>query len=227
MTTNETEIMYSTIQEAFDFFNQQLFRGELPSPIFTLQRKNKTAGYYSRKRFKEIYGERFVDEIALNPNCFVASGEIDIMQTLVHEMCHMWQFHFGTPSRRSYHNREFAEKMKSVGLMPSATGKVGGNETGQNMSDYPIPGGLFLRVFEAWKLRGKPIRWASLEAFLRNQDPSIVSTLPDEVKVLTDERSQRKSKFKFSCVCGQNAWAKQSAVLICGLCRKEMVRQSN
>jgi hypothetical protein len=58
------------------------------------------------------------------------------LSTLVHEMVHVWQQHCGTPSKRGYHNKEWATKMKSVGPQPSSTGMVGGKETGQRMSHY-------------------------------------------------------------------------------------------
>ena len=48
---------------------------------------------------------------------FATHGFKELMQTFAHEMCHQWQFHFGNPSRRAYHNKEFAEKMKSIGLL--------------------------------------------------------------------------------------------------------------
>jgi hypothetical protein len=35
--------------------------------------------------------------------------------------------------------------MEAVGLMPSTTGRPGGKKTGEKMSDYPIPGGRFLK----------------------------------------------------------------------------------
>jgi predicted SprT family Zn-dependent metalloprotease len=224
MVKTETEAMYSTIQAAFDFFNQTLFRGELPYPIFTLQRKNKAAGYYSQRRFKEIGGDRYVDEIALNPNHFVAHGEMENMQTLVHEMCHMWQFLFGKPSRRSYHNREFAEKMRSVGLMPSSTGAVGGDQVGQNMSDYPIEGGVFIQAFESWQETGESIRWASLEAFMESGEAVNPTGQPGgEIKSDGKKARNKKNKYKFECdSCNQRAWAKESALLICGICQEPM-----
>ena len=32
-------------------------------------------------------------------------------------MCHQWQQHFGKPSRNGYHNKQWADKMESVGLI--------------------------------------------------------------------------------------------------------------
>ena len=81
----------------------------------------------------------------MNPIHFKSRGITEAMQTLVHEMCHLWQAHFGKPSRGRYHNAEWATKMDAVGLTPSNTGQPGGKRTGQHMADYPTPGGPFLR----------------------------------------------------------------------------------
>ena len=37
-------------------------------------------------------------------------------------MTHVWQHQHGKPSSRGYHNREWAAKMKAIGLQPSNTG---------------------------------------------------------------------------------------------------------
>src|SRR5262249_57307599 len=40
---------------------------------------------------------------------------------LVHEMVHVWQEQYGHPASRGYHNKQWAAKMKAVGLQPSGT----------------------------------------------------------------------------------------------------------
>jgi len=60
----------------------------------------------------------------------------------VHEMVHLWQHMHGKPGARGYHNKEWAAKMKAIGLQPSNNGMVGGKETGQHMMDYIIPDGV-------------------------------------------------------------------------------------
>ena len=40
-------------------------------------------------------------------------------------MTHLEQAHFGKPSRNGYHNKEWADLMERVGLMPSDTGAPG------------------------------------------------------------------------------------------------------
>lgn len=134
--------MYTFVQDAYDFFNDRLFAGKLPPCLLTLQREKNTMGYFSSNRWQGG-GKQVVHEIALNPAFFITHKPLELMQTLVHEMVHLWQHEFGKPSHRAYHNTEWANKMESIGLMPSDTGEPGGKRTGQRMSDYPIEGGAF------------------------------------------------------------------------------------
>tara|TARA_R100000900_G_scaffold85274_3_gene67056 strand:- start:13209 stop:13913 length:705 start_codon:yes stop_codon:yes gene_type:complete len=115
-------------------------------------------GYASHKRW--INGSKqMVDELAINPEYFLGHPLLEVMQTLAHEQCHIWQYHFGTPSRRTYHNREWADKMESIGLMPSTTGRPGGRRTGQSMNDYVIYGGAFQKAFYELRDRGFSLPW--------------------------------------------------------------------
>ncbi|HCK0577560.1 TPA: SprT-like domain-containing protein [Pseudomonas aeruginosa] len=139
-----TEEAYQELQLAYDFYNRHLFGGQLPTCLLTFQREKSTLGYFSPRRFIRVDGT-VTDEIALNPAFFAVIPLMEILQTIGHEMAHLWQFHFGTPSRAGYHNAEWAAKMESIGLMPSDTGAPGGRRTGQKMGDYVIKGGLFER----------------------------------------------------------------------------------
>jgi hypothetical protein len=61
-------------------------------------------------------------------------------------MAHLWQHHFGKPSRNGYRNREWAAKMREVGLIPSDTGEPGGKETGQKVHHSIDTSGAFHRA---------------------------------------------------------------------------------
>lgn len=154
-----TDQIYTELQEAFDYFNERLFNGEISQVLITMQREYRTLGYFSSKRFTHRTGERLVDEISINPAYFGAFNQIEIFKTLVHEMCHAWQYHHGTPSKRSYHNSEWARKMEEVGLMPSATGRPGGRRTGEKMSEYMIKDGPFHQAAQELMDRGFRVSW--------------------------------------------------------------------
>lgn len=217
---------YETLQRAYDFFNEELFGGALPQCLITLQRKNKAMGYYSAARFRSMVDqETTTDEIALNPMHFVtAKGDMEIMQTLVHEMCHLWQHHFGKPSRNGYHNREWASKMESVGLVPSSTSRPGGKKTGQRMGDYAQEGGRFEQVFTLWA-EDNHIEWADASSFA--QLAAMMGESGQAAAVATSAAvagTRGRNKQKFSCPkCGQNAWAKPSAKLVCGECIEKAI----
>jgi hypothetical protein len=144
-----TLVTYTALQQAFDHFKRTLLDDRSPPCLITLQRKGRAQGYYSPDKFASMDGESKLDEMALNPKYFRAQSVREICSTLVHEMVHQVQHHFGKPTRPGYHDRKWGEAMKAIGLWPSGTGKPGGRETGYHMSHYIIEGGPFAVAFEA------------------------------------------------------------------------------
>lgn len=153
-----TEEAYAELQQAYDFYNDKLYDGRLPDCMITFQREKKTMGYFSAGRFVRVNGVKS-DEIAMNPEYFALYPMVEVLQTLVHEMAHMWQHHFGNPTRACYHNKEWAAKLEAIGLMPSSTGAPGGKKTGQKMADYVLRGGRFELVTRELLARGFAISW--------------------------------------------------------------------
>src|SRR4029077_9417087 len=102
-----TKETYDQIQQAYDTLNRALFKGELPNCLITLQRRNRTYGYFSGDRFGRSDG-LVTDEIALNPRHFHNPPCTEVSATPPHEMPHLWQYHHGKPARGRYHNREWA-----------------------------------------------------------------------------------------------------------------------
>lgn len=192
---------YGAFQRAYNFFNRRLFGSELPHVLVTLQRKAGTRGYFSPGRFQSraSTGDT-VHELALNPDTFTGRSDDEILSTLVHEMVHVWQETWGTPTRGGYHNREWSAKMKEVGLCPSSTGQPGGKEIGQTMTHYIIPKGVYAHCFRDLQRRGFKLNWQSSVANLQ-------------------ATAKRASKTKYVCPhCMQNAWAKPGALLACADC---------
>ena len=224
-----TQTEYSGLQSAYDHFNTALFDAALPGALITLQRKNGTYGYFCRANFvsRNSDDKQSADEIALNPDVFARVDDTEIMQTLVHEMAHQWQFHFGSPSRRTYHNLEWAAKMESIGLMPSSTGKPGGKKVGQYMADYAIAGGRFEASWNELQHGGFKIGWESRDTSLPfsivvaspADDSETSDPQPSVVIEIAPAKPRPKSKVKFTCPeCGINVWGKPGLKLICGSC---------
>jgi predicted SprT family Zn-dependent metalloprotease len=198
---NPTQVTYIGFAEAYDWFNSRLFHGALPRPLITMQRQRGSYGYFASDRFGTRDRSEIVGEIALNPIHFESRTVEDSLSTLVHEMVHLWQQYFGNSSRSGYHNREWAQKMKAVGLQPD-NGKGGG--TGQRVDHHIVPGGPFSVACAELLSRGTEIRYVDLW----RQRPGAV----------------RRTRSKYTCPdCGLNAWAKPQARLDCTDCGTHMV----
>lgn len=207
---NPTGQTYGGLNGAYDFFNARLFDGRLPPCLITMQRHKGAYGYFAPERFGSRDGATVTDEIALNPSHFAERTMKDILSTLVHEQAHLWQQHFGKPSRGGYHNKEWAAKMHEIGLAPSNTGAPGGKETGQRMTHYIVEGGPFDLAFaELEKQGGLDLlgeRWS------------------EDEKAAKAKAKKNESKTAFECPgCGLKAWAKPTALLMCGECETHLV----
>ena len=232
-----TQQAYTELQFAYDYWNEHLFNSTLPSCLITLQREKKTYGYFSYNRFTTTNGQT-TDEIALNPSYFAECGLQEIMQTLVHEMCHLWQYRFGNAGRRGYHNKEWAKMMEGIGLMPSHNGLVGGRKTGDSMMDYVIEGGKFHEYY--LRLIGSAFRVSWIERhphqekfFEYNEENTIEvitePTVPTKETLGTNTNTEepiknKSNRVKYNCpTCLVNVWGKPDINIICGDCNERFV----
>lgn len=222
---NPTGQAYAELQAAFDHYNNALFDGQLPHCLITMQREKRTYGYFSSRRFVHRQNKSMTDEIALNPSYFGVVPVLEILQTIVHEMAHAWQFHFGEPGRRGYHNKEWAEKMETIGLMPSSTGKPGGAKTGEKMADYAIEGGPFMLATGGLLKTDFRISWldrvtpanSSVTAILNGMDGGEGGEDSELAGMLTPATGSRSNREKYRCPCCKvQAWGKPGLSLLCG-----------
>lgn len=238
---NPTIDAYSELNQAYDFFNEKLFNGELPKCLLTFQRESRTMGYLARGRFVNRGGEQ-LDELALNPSYFGIRSIAETLSTLVHEQCHKWQWLYGKPSRPGYHNHDFAKKMESIGLMTSQTGLPGGKRVGQQMDHYIIKGGPFELACEqllstqfslSWYDRFPPTTLESLDV-KEKLKPIIESLAKFEQPLKVDPEllefkdapsndpevpkvKNKSNRVKYQCpTCKTNMWGAANKTLLCG-----------
>jgi hypothetical protein len=201
-----TRDTYTQLDRAYRHFNKTLFASRLPACVITLHRKKGAFGYFWGDTWSERNGQHLTDEIALNPESFRERTTTEVLSTLVHEMCHLQQHHFGKPSRSGYHNKEWGRMMEAVGLIPSETGQPGGRKTGQRMTHYIAEGDKFARSCASLIDKGFSIPWQAMTG---------------------DEETARKkaaSKTRYSCAgCGLNAWGKPEIRLLCVECDMELM----
>jgi hypothetical protein len=207
MTMDPTRQTYGDLAAAYQHFNTALFGGKLPECLITMQRRQGAYGYFAADRFADPGApSKALDELALNPAHFAGRRKAAICATLAQEMTHLWQHHFGKPSRPGYHNRELAAKLRAIGLIPTDTGQPGGKETGQRITCYVDPGGAFEHA---------------CREFLASGD---VVVYQDREKEGTEARLKKAAcKTKYTCPnCRINAWAKPGVSLCCGACDRKL-----
>ena len=236
-----TTQFYGELQRAFDHFNQALFGGQLTPCLITLRSSGRVYGYHHKDRFVNRQGQT-LDELGLNAGYFTVRPVEEVLSTLVHEMVHHWQDGFGRPSKSNPHNREWARKMREVGLEPSSTGLPDGKDTGQSVSHYIQPDGRFMKACKELVSNGFELPWVDRhvprmpETAVQDRQEALkeagivleVSPAPLEVieplaegKSVTVAPPPRKEvdRVKYVCGgCGVKAWGASELKLLCGIC---------
>lgn len=224
--------MYTTIQEAmqititqfrtlndlFDFYNNEIFHGTLPDCLVNLSRHNGAHGFFAPERWKSIE-EEIIHEISINPDT-IHRPDKEWHSTLVHEMVHHWQQVFGKPSRSGYHNMQWAKKMEEIGLMPTSTGLPDGKKIGQNMTHYVVEGGAFDRAFSMLSCEAKKnLKLRYLPNFKMSVTKGLGSDGDDGGEGENEGKpSKSGKKFKYTCECGNNVWGKTALRITCQEC---------
>lgn len=241
-----TRELYDFFARAYEHFNGALFDNRLAPCMLTVQRQKGCMGLFYPERWVTENGVK-CHELALNPTYFAAYRIVELFQTLVHEQCHMWQQEHGKPSRSGYHNREWANKMESIGLMPSHTGEPGGRRTGQCMSDYALPDGRFLAAARAFTDQGIKLKWMDRFRVVDKtrsdtalvqlaDDPGDDALLAPVTSLFTDVENEdlktlnpdtQRNKIKYSCPgCGCNVWGKPGLRIRCEDCDTRLAAQA-
>lgn len=198
-----TAEQFAAYQALAQYFNERLFEGKLPPVLLNFGRRGRrTKGFFVPDRWQK--GRATTHEISLNPQHLAERPPVEIASTLVHELCHLWQQEWGTPSRAGYHNREWADRMERVGLRPTDTGQVGGKRTGQRMSHTLIPDGPFDRAFRALPA-AHCLPWTGVVTARR-------------------PRPGRSGKVRYTCTgCCTTVWGKPGLALHCPACDRGFI----
>ena len=213
-----TEEQFNALNGAYRYFNRVLFGNKLPNCMLNFSRKKNTHGFLAPERWRRIGSKTHnIHEISLTPTTLYRTP-IEIFSTLVHEQAHLWQWELGSPSRNGYHNKEWADKMMEVGLIPSDTGKEGGKKTGQNMTHYIEKGGRYEKAFQ--KMAKKyTLPFTSLEGDLMRSLLKGVEGKNEPSAKLKKFRPPSRKKTKYTCSnCKCNVWGKPNLKIKCMDC---------
>jgi len=112
-----TPAQFAAYQQAFDYFNRLLFDNTLPDCMLSFSRRRSSSHtLFAAGQWLEEAGSA-TPEISLNLKQLSEDEPIEGMAMLVREMVHLWQEMHGQPPCNGYFNREWAEKMATIGLI--------------------------------------------------------------------------------------------------------------
>lgn len=189
---------------AFKLMNGYFFKNSLNIPILSIVRKKGAKGYFRAESFLSKNDENILSEIALNPELF-ARDDKEILSTLLHEMCHLWQYQFGEPSGGNYHNKEFHKKMLECGLETYDT--LTNKEVGSHVTHRIVIGGKF-------------------DQFYKQHIKDDIFLIKTEVRVEL-KPDVKKNKTTYNCEnCNFKVWGKPGLVIICGECGDQYIENN-
>lgn len=107
-----------TLEDAFKIFNEELFDGELPPVVITLQSSPRSNGHITTSKVWRAESERLYE---INISAEHLDREMDrVCGTLVHEMCHLYAMvnNLADSSQAGrYHNKVFRRIGEEHGLI--------------------------------------------------------------------------------------------------------------
>jgi hypothetical protein len=192
-----TETQFTAYQQMFDYFNSRLFENSLPKCMLSFSRRRSSSHtLFTAGQWCEEVGS-VTPEISLNLKQLCEDEPRKVMAMLVAQMVHLWQEIYGQPSQKGYYNREWAEKMAAIGLIPSATGSPGGRQTGRGIKPCIEEKGQFEQAFREMPVDFfLPFRPSAFEGKKRNGY---------SIKVM------------YRCTgCGAKVWGKGGLEIFCG-----------
>jgi len=188
MNTVEDKREYAMLQAAYDFFNAKFFDSRLPKVFFTIDWHNKKSnGYFCPHKLvnkEDAEAKAKASVIALNPD-YLARDVYEVLATLVHEMCHVWEFEefIKDPYKlTSYHSKRFEKRLSECNLKA-----VINNKSRSSCSTVIPDDGIF---------KGIADEYLKTKEFLSIASTNAIKTEGDKA---AEKKAKAKNKTKYVC----------------------------
>lgn len=187
----------------FNILNQDKFNESLTEPVITIQKtKGSTLGHFTvdktwRDKNDTESDDKSYYEINIDPRWFNSRTSVEVVETLLHEMCH---YHNKANNIKdcsgNVHNKKFKSLAESVGLIVEKGKSVGWGYTSlsDELKDY-------------------------VEKTVKPDDKAFEYFRTAPIKASGDGKTRKKNIFKYNCPsCGQEVKGKRDMIIKCGLC---------
>ena len=211
---NVIGIALEELYRIFSILNHDKFNDILPEPVITIQKtKGFALGHFTLDkvwRNKQNVEENDITmsnedetayyEINIDPRWFCNRSAVEIVETLIHEMCHYYnKLSDIKDCNGNIHNKKFKSLAESVGLIVKKGKSVGYGYT--SLSDE-------LKEY--------------VKEIIKPNEQSFEYFRDSVIKGGTN-KPKTKKLFKYTCPdCGQIVKGKKDIIVKCGLCNVEM-----
>ncbi len=122
---DDVSALHAELRRAFQFFNGLYWGGELPEPVITFATNAPNGarlGHFQQRTWEGSDGV-LRDELVIYSDLALRAGILQVLQTLLHEMVHVWQEN-GHPAmtgkgKTAHHNERWHAEAQRVGLLTS------------------------------------------------------------------------------------------------------------
>jgi len=218
-----THEQFAAYSKMYAYFNRELFGGELPEIILNFSRHGGSYGFFAPERWAR--DSATTHEISINPAHLAERPPQATASTLVHEMVHLWQMEYGYPPRRGYHDREWAMKMRSVGLIPIDPHTGVEKMSAQALTHKIAEEGPFAAAFERMP-REYLLPWTCSEAraLTSGRKAKRGAAGGENGGEGAGAAPKSRNKVKYTCPgCCANVWGRPGLAIICGACSTHFV----
>lgn len=204
--------IYDFLYEIYDYYNRELFEGQLPYVVITLEEREKVRGYFSPSRFTD--SRKNIGQLCINPQYFIPGNEERVYSTIVHEMCHILMKMKGEDVVKGYHSVKWAEQMMRIGLIPTSDGTEKGKKTGFSVTHLIEKEGLF-------SVKTKELIEKRKMLF------SIFSSKINKEEIYrNNDKSVPGKRIRYECGCS-SFWGKKGMNVYCKKCNKDFISNKN
>ena len=200
---NVIGIALEELYRIFDVLNRDKFDGSLAEPVITIQKtRGGTLGHFTlskvwKDKNDEESEENAYYEINIDPRWFNSRTSAEVVETLLHEMCH---YHNKVNNIKdcsgNVHNKKFKSSAERVGLIVEKGKGVGYGYT--SMSDD-------LKAY--------------MDEVVKPNEEAFEYFRSVPMKLSGGGGIRKKNVFKYTCPdCGAEVKGKRDMTIKCGLC---------
>ena len=223
-----TKIIYAKMQTAVDEIEKYFFTSKklekFPPVLYAVNYScaRYVVAYVRPNSLYDTDKKEVVQYLCINPS-FLNRGLTELLSTLCHELCHVYECAYIHIPRGGYHTKDWADLMHGCGLEP-----VYLNPSRTAVNETIIKGGIFEKFCEYFiKKYGEGFSNLTTHDCITTDDGNgapVVNPPADNGRPRADNADKpikvyNRNKIKYTCTgCSSKVWGKPNLHIVCADC---------